>query len=60
MAGPNGAGKTNLLEAIHVAIAGRSHRAAADAELVRHGSPFARVHLDLAAGDGGDRSRGWS
>ena len=27
VAAPNGAGKTNLLEAIHVAITGRSHRA---------------------------------
>lgn len=49
VAGPNGAGKTNLLEAIHVAVTGRSHRAAADHELVRHGQPFGRVRLDLAA-----------
>ncbi|HTE66509.1 MAG TPA: DNA replication/repair protein RecF [Candidatus Binatia bacterium] len=48
VAGPNGAGKTNLLEAIFVAVTGRSHRAGADAELVRHGRPFARVRLDLA------------
>jgi DNA replication and repair protein RecF len=48
VAGANGAGKTNLLEAIHVAIAGRSPRAAADGELVRHGRAFARVRLDLA------------
>ncbi len=48
VAGANGAGKTNLLEAIHVAIAGRSHRVAADQELVRHGRPFGRVRLDLA------------
>ena len=47
VAGPNGAGKTNLLEAIHAAITGRSPRAAADVELVRHGAPFARVRLDL-------------
>jgi DNA replication and repair protein RecF len=53
VAGPNGAGKTNLLEAVHVAITGRSHRSAADHELVRHGQPFARVRLDLAADDGG-------
>ena len=46
--GPNAAGKTNLLEAIFVAIAGRSHRAAGEHELVRHGSAFARVRLDLA------------
>ena len=50
VAGPNGTGKTNLLEAIHVAIAGRSHRAVADAELVRHDAPFARVRLELADG----------
>jgi len=37
--GPNGAGKTNLLEAIFVAVTGRSHRAGADAELVRHSRP---------------------
>lgn len=47
---PNGTGKTNLLEAIHVAITGRSHRAAVDADLVRHGQPFGRVRLDLAEG----------
>jgi DNA replication and repair protein RecF len=48
IAGPNGAGKTNLLEAVYVAVAGRSHRAATDADLVRHGAPFARVRLELA------------
>jgi DNA replication and repair protein RecF len=48
VAGPNGAGKTNLLEAVHLAITGRSHRAAADQDLVRHGRDFARVRLDLA------------
>ncbi|HEX7195326.1 MAG TPA: DNA replication and repair protein RecF [Candidatus Limnocylindria bacterium] len=50
IAGPNGTGKTNLLEAIHATIVGRSHRASADAELVRHGAPFARVRLELAGG----------
>ena len=50
VAAPNGAGKTNLLEAIHATITGRSHRAAADAEVVRHGAGFARVVLDLAGG----------
>ncbi len=48
VAGPNGAGKTNLLEAIYVAVAGRSHRAGPDSEMVRHGRPFSRVRLDLA------------
>jgi DNA replication and repair protein RecF len=50
VAAPNGTGKTNLLEAIHVAVTGRSHRAATDAELVRHGTPFGRVRLELAGG----------
>jgi DNA replication and repair protein RecF len=50
VAAPNGTGKTNLLEAIHVAITGRSHRAAVDSDLVRHGRPFARASLDLAGG----------
>ena len=48
VAGPNGSGKTNLLEAVHTTIVGRSHRAAVDAELVRHGAPFCRVRLELA------------
>ena len=50
VAGPNGTGKTNLLEAIHATIVGRSHRAAVDAELVRHGASFARVRLELDRG----------
>jgi DNA replication and repair protein RecF len=50
VAAPNGAGKTNLLEAIHVAITGRSHRAAVDADLVRDGAAFGRVRLELAGG----------
>jgi DNA replication and repair protein RecF len=50
VAAPNGTGKTNLLEAIHVAITGRSHRAALDADLVRHGAPFGRIRLDLGGG----------
>ncbi len=47
---PNGAGKTNLLEAIHVAVTGRSHRAGLDAELVRHGADLARIVLELDEG----------
>ena len=57
VAGPNGAGKTNLLEAIFVAVTGRSHRAGSDAEVVRHGRPFARVRLDLADPDGAATAR---
>jgi DNA replication and repair protein RecF len=52
VAAPNGTGKTNLLEAIHVAITGRSHRASVDADLVRHGAPFGRTRLDLGGGTG--------
>jgi DNA replication and repair protein RecF len=50
VAAPNGTGKTNLLEAIHVAVTGRSHRAAVEADLVRHGAPFGRVRLELGGG----------
>jgi DNA replication and repair protein RecF len=57
VAGPNGAGKTNLLEAVFVGVTGRSPRAAADHELVRHGAPFGRVRLDLADPAGGDGAR---
>ncbi|HEX6139919.1 MAG TPA: DNA replication and repair protein RecF [Candidatus Limnocylindria bacterium] len=57
VAGPNGAGKTNLLEAVQVAVTGRSHRAAAEGELVRHGSDFARVRLDLSDPDGAHGAR---
>jgi DNA replication and repair protein RecF len=41
--GPNAAGKTTLLEAIVLLAWGRSHRTAADGELVRWGSDLARV-----------------
>src|ERR1700675_2166356 len=57
VAGPNGAGKTNLLEAIFVAVTGRSHRAGSDAELGRHGRAFARVRLDLADPEGAGTAR---
>ncbi|HET6650652.1 MAG TPA: DNA replication/repair protein RecF [Candidatus Limnocylindria bacterium] len=50
VAAPNGTGKTNLLEAIHVAITGRSHRAAVDADLVRHGAGFGRVRVEVGGG----------
>jgi len=50
ISGPNGTGKTNLLEAIHVAITGRSHRAAVDSDLVRHGAGFARVEVEVGGG----------
>lgn len=44
--GPNGAGKTNLLEAVHLVARGESSRAGDDAEMIRWGSPLARVALD--------------
>lgn len=50
VAAPNGTGKTNLLEAIHVAVTGRSHRATVESDLVRHGAGFARVQLELGGG----------
>ncbi|MGH2445405.1 MAG: DNA replication/repair protein RecF [Candidatus Limnocylindria bacterium] len=50
VAAPNGTGKTNLLEAIHTTITGRSHRAAVEADLVKHGADFARVRLELSGG----------
>ena len=45
--GPNAAGKTTLLEAVVLCARGRSHRAAADAELIRWGDAFARVEAGL-------------
>jgi DNA replication and repair protein RecF len=55
--GPNGAGKTNLLEAIWVAVAGRSPRAASDGELVRHGAEWARLDLQFTGPTAADRAR---
>src|SRR3954469_12850472 len=42
--GPNASGKTNLLEAVLVLARGSSYRAA-DAELVRHKRPWARLDI---------------
>ena len=41
--GANGAGKTNLLEAVHLATQGLSFRTRHDAQIVRNGTPAARV-----------------
>ena len=57
VAGPNGTGKTNLLEAVFVAVTGRSHRAGSDAELVRHSRPYARVRLDLSDPQGSSTAK---
>jgi DNA replication and repair protein RecF len=39
--GRNGSGKTNLLEAVHYAALGRSHRISSDANVVRYGEDAA-------------------
>jgi len=41
--GANGVGKTNILEAMHLLSLGRSHRTAADKEMVRDGEDMASV-----------------
>jgi len=51
--GDNGAGKTNVLEAVYLASAGRSHRTARDKELVRIGTQNAFVHIKVSRKDGG-------
>jgi DNA replication and repair protein RecF len=45
--GPNAAGKTNLVEAIVLLSAGRSHRSSADVELVRWERDFARASASV-------------
>jgi DNA replication and repair protein RecF len=49
--GSNAAGKTSLLEAIVLAAWGRSHRTAADGELVRWGQELARVEARVGEPD---------
>jgi len=48
--GPNGAGKTNLLEALYMALAGRSCRTANDRETIAFGEPLARSEAVVATG----------
>lgn len=50
--GVNGAGKTNLLEAIHLCCLGRSHRTSQDRELIRQGSAWGSVQLQVMRDDG--------
>ena len=45
--GPNGAGKTNLLEALYMALAGRSCRTRAERETIAFGAPLARAEAVL-------------
>ncbi len=47
--GPNGAGKTNLLEALYLALAGRSCRTRAEREMIAFGEPLARAEAVVEA-----------
>jgi DNA replication and repair protein RecF len=53
--GPNGAGKTNLLEALYLALAGRSCRTRSEREMVAFGAPLARA--EAVVEDDGERRR---
>ncbi|MDX1658101.1 MAG: DNA replication/repair protein RecF [Nitriliruptorales bacterium] len=55
LVGPNGQGKTNLVEAIHRAATGSSHRVSSDVPLVRQGAE--RGVIRLAATTDDDRRR---
>jgi DNA replication and repair protein RecF len=52
--GANGSGKTNLLEALYMALAGRSCRTRTERETIAFGEPMARVEVELD--DGGETS----
>jgi DNA replication and repair protein RecF len=54
LVGPNAQGKTNLVEAIHRAATGSSHRVAGDAPLVRAGATVGTIRCELQT-DGGRR-----
>ncbi len=45
--GKNAQGKTNLLEAIYLFSSAKSHRRAADTELIRKGSDFLRIKAEF-------------
>lgn len=45
--GDNGSGKTSVLEAIHVALTGRSQRGATNDVMLRRGSDFFRVAAEI-------------
>lgn len=49
--GANGTGKTNLVEALYFGCTGRSCRTTNEREIVRFGSPAARVQVELEARD---------
>jgi DNA replication and repair protein RecF len=45
--GENAQGKTNILEAIFLCSAGRSHRTSKDGELVKYNEKFYRVRVNV-------------
>lgn len=45
--GDNAQGKTNILEAVHMAATGRSHRAPSDSQLIKFGEEFAQIILEF-------------
>ena len=56
LVGPNAQGKTNLVEAIHRASSGRSHRVASDGPLVRSGAEVGVIRCHLVTDEGRRRS----
>jgi DNA replication and repair protein RecF len=56
LVGPNAQGKTNLLEAIHRAATGGSHRVAGDGPMVRVGAELGIVRLVAETDDGRRRT----
>lgn len=49
--GKNAQGKTNLLESIYLFSSGKSHRRAADTELIKKGSDFLKVSIVFHSSD---------
>lgn len=56
LVGPNAQGKTNLLEAVHRAATGTSHRVAGDAPLVRVGAEVGVIRCAVRTDEGRRRS----
>lgn len=56
LVGPNAQGKTNLIEAVHRAATGSSHRVANDTPLVRAGAELAVIRTQIATDTGRRRT----
>lgn len=56
LVGPNAQGKTNLLEAVHRAATGTSHRVTGDGPLVRMGAEVGVIRCELRTDEGRRRS----